>query len=271
MPESMRFEVLAQRAPRFVPFFLSFTSCSYLLLTWKLWNEFAGGEIVQGAEAAGKLVKAQAAVAVEPAYKLDGRALGFMGVAIETTRDEIAVRVAAEPRLRDNVVEAPSLADETAQTIEAAATFAGVDGPAKLTGLEEVGFRETGVGGSSGGAASCGLGGAQSANFMRQPHINDMMGLAAAFKQAQDAARNQASHGLASRFLRQTNMASKPGHRKADAGPAFEAAMPEEMGIHGAVAQRKAELRSQQVFHLFPHLCGIEFFVGHRLCPRRRS
>ena len=35
-------------------------------------NELAGGEIVQGAEAAGELVKAQAAVAVEPAEKLFG-------------------------------------------------------------------------------------------------------------------------------------------------------------------------------------------------------
>jgi hypothetical protein len=212
---------------------LPFASCLPLTRKWR--DEFAGGQVVQGAEAAGELVKAQAAVAVEPAYKLDGGALGFIGVAIETTRDEIAVSIAAEPRLRDNVVEAPSLADETAQTIEATATFAGVDGPAELAGLEEVGFREAGVGGSSGGAAGCAFSSAQSANFLGQAHTNDVMGLAAAFKQAQDAARNQAAHRLASSFLRQANMASKPGHRKADAELPFEAAMPEKMRIDGAV------------------------------------
>jgi len=42
------------------------------LLARKQRNELAGGEIVEGAEAAGELVKAQAAVAVEPAEKLFG-------------------------------------------------------------------------------------------------------------------------------------------------------------------------------------------------------
>ena len=42
------------------------------LLARKQRNELAGGEIVEGAEVAGELVKAQAAVAVEPAEKLFG-------------------------------------------------------------------------------------------------------------------------------------------------------------------------------------------------------
>jgi hypothetical protein len=43
-----------------------------------LWrDELAGGEVIEGAEAAAQLDVAQAAVAVERAYKLDGVALGL--------------------------------------------------------------------------------------------------------------------------------------------------------------------------------------------------
>ncbi len=40
-------------------------------------DEFSGGEIIQGAEAAAEVVGAQAALAVERAYKLDGVAVGL--------------------------------------------------------------------------------------------------------------------------------------------------------------------------------------------------
>jgi hypothetical protein len=41
----------------------------------KWWDELACGEVVEGAEAAGELVGAQAAVAVEGAHKFDGVAV----------------------------------------------------------------------------------------------------------------------------------------------------------------------------------------------------
>jgi len=107
--------------------------------------EVSGGQIIQGAEAAAQLGVAQAAVAVERAYKLDGGALRLIGVTVQTARDEVAVGIAAEVRLRDDMVEAPSLGDEPAQTIEAAAAFAGVDGAAERAGLEEIGLREAGA------------------------------------------------------------------------------------------------------------------------------
>src|SRR6266851_1188910 len=100
------------------------SSCAWL--DWR--DELAGGEIIEGAEAAAKFGVAQAAVAVERAYKLDGVALCLIGVAIETARDEVAEGIAAEVCLRDDVVEAPSLGDEPAQTIEATAALAFVDG-----------------------------------------------------------------------------------------------------------------------------------------------
>src|SRR5260370_36011854 len=91
-------------------------------------DELAGGQIVQGAEAAAELVGAQAAVAVERTYKLDGVAVGLQRVAIQTTRDEGAVGIATEAGLRDDVVEAPSLGNGASQRIKAMAALAGVDG-----------------------------------------------------------------------------------------------------------------------------------------------
>ena len=205
-----------------------------------LWrDELAGGQIIQGAEAAAKLGVAQAAVAVERAYKLDGGALRLIGIAIETTGDEVVVGITAEVCLRNDVVEAPSLGNEPAQTIEAAAAFAGVDGAAERAGLEEIGLREAGAARSSGGAVGRGFGSAHGANFLGQPHTNDVMGLATALDQAQHASGNQATHRLASGLLRETNTAGKPGHRKAETELAFEAAMPEKMRVDGAVDHGK--------------------------------
>jgi len=87
--------------------------------------------MIQGAEAAGEVVVAQAAVAVERAYKLDGVVLRLFGIAIETTRNEVAVGIAAGLRARHNVVEAPPFTSDGAQTIKAAAVLAGVDGLAQ--------------------------------------------------------------------------------------------------------------------------------------------
>jgi hypothetical protein len=44
----------------------------FIALTGKSRDQLAGGEVVEGAEAAGQLVGAQAAVAVERARELDG-------------------------------------------------------------------------------------------------------------------------------------------------------------------------------------------------------
>src|SRR5258708_17715549 len=114
------------------------------LLAGKWRNELPGSQFIEGAEAAGELVGAQAAVAVERTYKLDGVAVGLQRVAVQTTRDEVAVGIATEAGLRDDVVEAPSLGNEAAQTIEAMAALAGVDGVAARLNLEEVDLPEAG-------------------------------------------------------------------------------------------------------------------------------
>jgi len=57
-------------------------------------TEFAGGEGVEGAEAVGEFGGGQAALAVEPAEKILSEAVSFQRVALETTRDEVAVGIA---------------------------------------------------------------------------------------------------------------------------------------------------------------------------------
>src|SRR5713226_5254811 len=70
-------------------------------------DELPGGEVVEGAEATGQLVITQAPLAVEPAQKLLGRALPFLRVALQTAGHQVAIGIAAEVCLRNDVVEAP--------------------------------------------------------------------------------------------------------------------------------------------------------------------
>ncbi len=69
-------------------------------------TEFAGGEGVEGAEAGGELGGGQAALAVEAAEKIVGRLFSFLGVAFHATRDQVAVGIAPQARLRHDVVQA---------------------------------------------------------------------------------------------------------------------------------------------------------------------
>jgi len=83
---------------------------------------------VQGAEAAGELGGAQAALAVEPAEKLFGGALGLIGVAFQTARHQVSIGILSQLRPRHNMVEAPPVVRDPPRTIEAAAALAFVDG-----------------------------------------------------------------------------------------------------------------------------------------------
>ena len=98
------------------------------LLAGKWRDELAGGEVVQGAEAAAKFGVAQAAVAVERAYVLLGRALPFLRVAIQTARHQVSIGILSQLRSRHNMVEATPVVGDPPRTIEAAAALAFVDG-----------------------------------------------------------------------------------------------------------------------------------------------
>jgi len=69
-----------------------------LPLTRKSRNQLAGGEIIEGAEAAGELVVAQEVLAIERSQKLFGGAFPLLRVAIHAARHEVAVRVGGWPR-----------------------------------------------------------------------------------------------------------------------------------------------------------------------------
>src|SRR5260370_42155882 len=101
-------------------------------------DEFAGGQIIQGAEAAAEFGVAQAPLAVEPAQKLLGRALPFLRVAIQTARHQVSIGILSQLRPRHNVVEAPPVVGDPPRTIEAAPAFAGVDGLAQDLLFQEI-------------------------------------------------------------------------------------------------------------------------------------
>src|SRR5271165_4562869 len=98
-----------------------------LPLTGKLRLEFAGFEGVQGAEAGAQVDSAQTALAEEPAEKILCGALLLFRVAIVTAGDEVAVGIAAEIGLRDDVVEASVVPRNPAQAVEALGALALVD------------------------------------------------------------------------------------------------------------------------------------------------
>ena len=68
-------------------------------------RELAGGEGVEGAEAAGEFASSQLALAEERAEKIFGAAWAFLGVAFPAAGDEVAIRIAARVRAWDDVVD----------------------------------------------------------------------------------------------------------------------------------------------------------------------
>ena len=59
-------------------------------------TEFADGEVVEGAEAAGELGVGQAALAVELAKMIRGGVFAFQRIALHACQDEVAVGIALE-------------------------------------------------------------------------------------------------------------------------------------------------------------------------------
>ncbi len=91
--------------------------------------EFAGGEGVEGAEAGGEFPARQAALAVEAADVVRGRGLRFARVAFQTAGDQVAIGIASQACLGDDVIQALHGGVEKTQTVEARAALAGMDGP----------------------------------------------------------------------------------------------------------------------------------------------
>src|SRR6266571_1913602 len=107
------------------------------LRRWKR-AELACGEIFQGAEASVEFGGRQAALAVESAQKIPGRAVGLARVAFETAGNQVAVGVASEARAWNDVVEALHMSGSAAKAVKASAAFAIVNGLAERPGFQEI-------------------------------------------------------------------------------------------------------------------------------------
>src|SRR5260370_24240389 len=101
-------------------------------------TEFAGGEVVKGAEASGEFGGVQVALAVEAAEKIVRWLLPFLRVAFYATRDQVAVGIAPRQHPRHNVVQALDRCRGPAHTVKALAALARVDGLSQRRVLQKV-------------------------------------------------------------------------------------------------------------------------------------
>lgn len=117
----------------------------------ELGAEFAGGEVVEGAEAAGEFDRGEAAPAIEPTQEIRGGAFAFLRIAFPTNGDEVAVGIVAGPRDGHDMIEAPGVRADLAQAIKTEATLTSVDCLAQPLAFLEIHFIEGWVGGISSG------------------------------------------------------------------------------------------------------------------------
>src|SRR5260370_39683640 len=161
-------------------------------------TEVGGGEVVEGAEAGGEFGGGQAALAVEAADKIVGGLFSFLREAFYSSRNQVAVGIAPQPRPRHDVVQALDCRRGVTQAVEALVALARGDGlsqrhaPRKLP-LLEVRRRA--------GAHFFFLGGGPAfdaiqphgANLFGQPHLHYVPQFAA-LHQAQTALRDAPPH-----------------------------------------------------------------------------
>src|SRR5260370_5159433 len=224
-------------------------------------TKLAGGEGVEGAEAVGEFGVGQAAPAVEPAEKIAGRAIPFLGVALQTAGDEVAVGIATEGHAWDNVIEAANQRRKPTQAIETAFAFSHMNGVAQSPALQEVLLEVDAARKGPGGAATDlpGAGGSPrraGSNFVGQEHLDQMAGFAA-FDQAQSAVGDQTAQGPTGGVGGEARTTGEPGNGEPEPGPSFETAVPQEVRIDGAVRDGQAQPGNEQGFELFPDLCGV--------------
>ncbi len=97
---------------------------------------------------------------------------------------------------------------------------------------------------------------------MWQTHLDDMAGLGA-LDQAQSALVEEATDRRTRGAVADASAAGEPSHGKAEPELAFEAAMPAEIRVDGAVGCGEAQLRDEMVLELFPDQFGVGFFGFH--------
>jgi len=222
-------------------------------------TELAGNEGVESAETRGKFGGGQAALAVERAEKILGGAFALLRVALETTRDEVAVRIAPQLHAGHDVVEAVNAGGEPAEAIKAVTTLACMDCQAQRLRFQEVRVFEVDGARDASRVAS-------RANLLGQPHFDHVTCLAA-LDQTQGTVGDETANGFARGGIREARSSGEPGNGKVQPAAAFEATVPKKVGINGAVYDGQAQPGDEKVFKLFPDLFGVGFPGFHGLDP----
>ena len=222
-------------------------------------NEFAGGEVFKGLEAAGEFFGGEAAVAIESAEKIGSGARAFFRIAMHTAGNEVAVGIAPGLDLRHDMVNALNARVHAAQAIKAEAAFARVDGLAQRFGAQEVRFFQIEVGNLWSGFASFGRFGTGEGDLFRQTDFDDVAGFAA-LDEAENAVVHEATHRGTHRAGAKASSAGEPVHRELELELAFEARVAEEIEIDDLVGGGEMESRDENVGELFPDEYGVGDF-----------
>ncbi len=162
------------------------------------------------------------------------------------------------------MVEALDAAGEPTQTIKTGAALARVDDLAQSLGSQEIRFLKVGSEGQRGSAAVGGASMPNGTNLFGQAYLDNMATLAA-LDQVQSTVLEEAAQRLARWRLGEAGTTSEPGDGEAEAEPAFETTVAQEMRIDGTVDDGEAQLGDEIVFELFPDLCGVGYFDFHGL------
>jgi hypothetical protein len=140
--------------------------------------------------------------------------------------------------------------------VKAAAAFAIVNGFAQRPGFQEIrGFERRGsrLPGGAGGAI---FAPAHRPDLLGQPHLHHMSGLAA-FQHPQSPHLIEPPHRLAHRSDGKTQSAGQGHNRKLQTELAYHEGMAQEIGVDGAVLDRQAETRGENIFKLHPEEFGV--------------
>ena len=204
---------------------------------------------------------------MEAAQKIFGGRFSLLRVAFDAAGSEIAVAIAPPAGQWHDMVENSAAAGEPPQAIEAPAALAHMNGLAPAGQFQEIQLLEVV---SAEPPAEAGRSRAvvrRVLYFLRQKDFRQVARLGAV-EQAQSALGSEAAHSLARGYVREANATGETGNRETELALAFEAAMPQEVGVNHALGKSEAQAGHQNVIELFPEECGIRFIVFHGLGSR---
>ncbi len=85
------------------------------------------------------------------------------------------------------------------------------------------------------------------------------------FDQAQRALGGETAHDVANGRVGEASAAGEPNNPKTELALAFEAAMPQKMGVDHALGKTEAQARHEIILELFPDEFSIGFIGFHGL------